>query len=107
MTMGAQDGPYRRVARNRSVSMIALVESLDERRGGDFFFGTATDRRPRTATLPPCQPIEDRQSDHGHKEEGKDQRRADERGVETAGFPVPQTGGPGRRRCRQADRGNR
>lgn len=66
MTMGAQDGPYLRVARNRSVSMIALVGSLHDRSGGAFI-DTITDCSPCTATLPLCQPIEDRQSDHGHK----------------------------------------
>ena len=76
--------------------MTALLGSLDDRCGGAFI-GASTDRSPCTATLPLCQPIEDRQSDHCHKEEGKDHRRAGERDVDEAGFPLHATG-PGRRR---------
>jgi hypothetical protein len=105
MTMGAQDGRYRRVGQSRSVRMIASVGPLDDRCSGTFI-GTSTDRSPCTATLPLCQPVEDRQPDHGHKEEGKDHGRPGERGVDEARFPLHATG-PDWRRCCQADCGSR
>jgi hypothetical protein len=76
--------------------MAALLTSLADRCGGDFIC-TGADRRPCTATLPLCQPIEDHQSDHGHKEEGKDHRRPGERDIDEAWFPLHATG-PGWRR---------